>query len=111
MPTKGKSIAIIGRDPCYDSPTIAGRYGHCDATMILTAYRHGLKIAELRLIKAGRGSGKAHDIPHILVWDEASQQFKQLTGKSTLPGYSGDGGQAFHLKADSDSGRSRTAFR
>jgi hypothetical protein len=26
-------------------------------------------------------------------------------------GYSGDGGQAFHLKADSDSGRSRTAFR
>jgi len=24
---------------------------------------------------------------------------------------SGDGGQAFHLKADSDSGRSRTAFR
>jgi hypothetical protein len=23
MPTKGKSIAIIGRDPCYDSPTIA----------------------------------------------------------------------------------------
>jgi hypothetical protein len=28
-----------------------------------------------------------------------------------LFGYSGDGGQAFHLKADSDSGRSRTAFR
>jgi hypothetical protein len=26
-------------------------------------------------------------------------------------GYSGDGGRAFHLKADSDSGRSRTAFR
>jgi transcriptional regulator with XRE-family HTH domain len=26
-------------------------------------------------------------------------------------GYSGDGGQAFHLKADSGSGRSRTAFR
>ena len=26
-------------------------------------------------------------------------------------GYSGDGGQAFHLKADSDSGRSRAAFR
>jgi response regulator RpfG family c-di-GMP phosphodiesterase len=26
-------------------------------------------------------------------------------------GYSGDGGQTFHLKADSDSGRSRTAFR
>jgi hypothetical protein len=26
-------------------------------------------------------------------------------------GYSGDGGQGFHLKADSDSGRSRTAFR
>jgi hypothetical protein len=26
-------------------------------------------------------------------------------------GYSGDGGQAFHLKADSASGRSRTAFR
>jgi ParB family chromosome partitioning protein len=25
--------------------------------------------------------------------------------------YSGEGGQAFHLKADSDSGRSRTAFR
>jgi hypothetical protein len=25
--------------------------------------------------------------------------------------YSGDGGQAFHLKADSDSGRWRTAFR
>jgi [amino group carrier protein]-6-phospho-L-2-aminoadipate/5-phospho-L-glutamate reductase len=25
--------------------------------------------------------------------------------------YSGDGGQAFHLKADSDSGRSRTAIR
>ena len=24
---------------------------------------------------------------------------------------SGDGGQAFHLKADSDSGRTRTAFR
>jgi hypothetical protein len=24
---------------------------------------------------------------------------------------SGDGGQAFHLKADSESGRSRTAFR
>jgi hypothetical protein len=24
---------------------------------------------------------------------------------------SGEGGQAFHLKADSDSGRSRTAFR
>jgi len=28
-----------------------------------------------------------------------------------VDGYSGDGGQAFHLKADSDSGRSRTAFR
>jgi hypothetical protein len=28
-----------------------------------------------------------------------------------LVGYSGDGGQGFHLKADSDSGRSRTAFR
>jgi transposase len=25
--------------------------------------------------------------------------------------HSGEGGQAFHLKADSDSGRSRTAFR
>jgi len=28
-----------------------------------------------------------------------------------LAAYSGDGGQAFHLKADSDSGRWRTAFR
>ena len=28
-----------------------------------------------------------------------------------LGGYSGEGGQAFHLKADSDSGRSRAAFR
>ena len=28
-----------------------------------------------------------------------------------LLAYSGDGGQAFHLKADSDSGRWRTAFR
>ena len=23
------------------------RYGHCDATMILIAYRHGLRVAEL----------------------------------------------------------------
>ena len=31
--------------------------------------------------------------------------------RSHKTGYSGDGGQAFHLKADSDSGRWRTAFR
>ena len=31
---------------------------------------------------------------------------RQFTGAD-----SGDGGQAFHLKADSESGRSRTAFR
>ena len=31
--------------------------------------------------------------------------------RQALDGYSGDGGQAFHLKADSDSGRWRTAFR
>ena len=37
-----------------------------------------------------------------------------LAEKMRLPAVyadSGDGGQAFHLKADSDSGRSRTAFR
>jgi cobalt-zinc-cadmium resistance protein CzcA len=35
----------------------------------------------------------------------------QTAGLRNLNGYSGDGGQGFHLKADSDSGRSRTAFR
>jgi transposase len=34
---------------------------------------------------------------------------KDLPPKSTAD--SGDGGRAFHLKADSESGRSRTAFR
>jgi hypothetical protein len=34
-----------------------------------------------------------------------------IAGVAGLVAYSGEGGQAFHLKADSDSGRSRTAFR
>ena len=36
---------------------------------------------------------------------------KEAGDPGPFSGYSGDGGQAFHLKADSDSGRSRTAFR
>jgi hypothetical protein len=31
--------------------------------------------------------------------------------RTALTADSGEGGQAFHTKADSDSGRSRTAFR
>ena len=34
-----------------------------------------------------------------------------LPTRGAYAAYSGDGGQAFHLKADRDSGRSRTAFR
>jgi LysR family transcriptional regulator, nitrogen assimilation regulatory protein len=37
--------------------------------------------------------------------------YKRLKERYPLIADSGDGGQAFHLKADSESGRSRTAFR
>ena len=36
---------------------------------------------------------------------------KDGTFPGQVPADSGEGGQAFHLKADSESGRSRTAFR
>jgi hypothetical protein len=42
-----------------------------------------------------------------VAWDDG--KLRRLGRVDTA--YSGDGGQAFHLKADSDSGRWRTAFR
>jgi secreted PhoX family phosphatase len=39
-----------------------------------------------------------------------SEKYKEIAARA-VAGYSGDGGQAFQLKADSDSSRLRTAFR
>src|SRR5438132_762213 len=41
-----------------------GRYGHRDATMILIAYRHGLRAGELCALKMGYGRSRTQALAH-----------------------------------------------
>ena len=64
-------------------------------------------LAQAKATKGGIALGKYAYIPLFGV--QSLDQLKNALFENTAD--SGDGGQAFHLKADSESGRSRTAIR
>ena len=60
---------------------------------------------------SGRISRCGDEMMRVMLYEAAQAMMRSKKWSWLKTADSGDGGQAFHLKADSESGRSRTAFR
>ena len=80
------------------------RRGLRGVKLVVSDAHEGIKAAASKVLTATWQRCRVHFIRNAL-----SARPRKLSG--TYAAYSGEGGQAFHLKADNDSGRSRTAFR